>query len=284
MIEKTVVVTGASTGIGRACVKVLGANGFRVFGSVRKPEDAASLTQEFGKRFTPLMFDVTDEGAVKRGADEVRALLNGRRLGGLVNNAGIGLGGALAYMPIDTFRKQLEVNLTGVLISTQAFLPLLGSDKTLQGEPGRIVNMGSVGGRQAYPFMGPYHTTKFGLEGFTESLRRELMVFGVDASLVAPGSVKTEIWDKADKQDYSPYENTPYREAVQNMRKEVANIGAKGLPASRIGEAVLRQLTDAKPKTYRRVTPQPIQFWVMTSLPKRMIDRVIAKRMGLEKR
>jgi NAD(P)-dependent dehydrogenase (short-subunit alcohol dehydrogenase family) len=281
MVEKTVVVTGASSGIGWGCVKVLTGAGFRVFGSVRKEADGAKVAAEFGQAFTPVIFDVTDEAAVRRGADEVRKALGGRRLGGLVNNAGIALGGPLANMPIDTFRKQLEVNLTGVLISTQAFVPLLGSDPELTGEPGRIVNMGSVGGRHAFPFMGPYHASKYGLEGFTESLRRELMIYGIDATLIAPGSVATKIWGKAEDVDYSMYDNTAYREPMKAMTKQIAQIAAQGIPPERIGEAVLKQLTAAKPPVYRAVTSTPLTFWAGKNLPKRMIDNVIAKRMGL---
>jgi NAD(P)-dependent dehydrogenase (short-subunit alcohol dehydrogenase family) len=282
--QRTAVVTGASSGIGWGAVKVLAASGFHVFGSVRNESDGRKLAAEFGDRFTPLLFDVTDEAAVHRGADQVRAALGGRRLGGLVNNAGIALAGPLANIPIDVFRRQLEVNLTGVLIATQAFLPLLGSDPDLKGEPGRIVNIGSVGGRHAFPFMGPYHVSKYGLEGFTESLRRELMLFGVDATLVAPGTVATEIWGKADAVDYSTYDNTAYKASLQTMRKEVAGVAKGGFPPERIGEAILKQLTDAHPPVYRRVTPQPATFIAMTSLPKRMIDKVIARRMGLIKR
>lgn len=281
--QRTAVVTGASSGIGWGAVKVLAANDFHVFGSVRKESDGLKLAAEFGASFTPLLFDVTDEPAVHRGADQVRAALAGRRLGGLVNNAGIALAGPLANIPVDVFRRQLEVNLTGVLIATQAFLPLLGSDPDLKGEPGRIVNIGSVGGRHAFPFMGPYHVSKYGLEGLTESLRRELMLFGVDATLIAPGTVTTEIWGKADAVDYSIYDNTSFKIPLNSMRKEVAGIAKGGLPPERIGETILKQLTDANPPVYRRVTPQPVTFLAMTRLPKRMIDRVIAKRMGLAK-
>jgi NAD(P)-dependent dehydrogenase (short-subunit alcohol dehydrogenase family) len=277
-----VVVTGASSGIGWGTVSVLISHGFRVFGSVRKRDDADRLQTEFGTNFTPIVFDVTDEAAVRAGAEQVRSALGGKRLGGLVNNAGVALGGPLIYMSPDIFRKQLDINLVGVLLCTQAFAPLLGADPALQGAPGRIVNIGSIGGRTAYPFMGPYHTSKFGLEGFTESLRRELMIFGIDATLVTPGSVVTEIWDKADKDDYSEYDNTAYRGALAEMRKQVAGVASKGLRPERVGEIVFRQLVDAKPRTRRTVTPDPFTLWAMTNLPKRMIDGVIAKRLKLE--
>ena len=138
---KSVVVTGVSTGIGWGTTKVLTKAGFHVFGSVRKEADAQRLKQEFGDKFTPLLFDVTDVAAVKRGADQVRAALKGEKLFGLVNNAGIAVSGPLLELPVDDFRNQLEVNVTGPLIVTQAFAPLLGADATLKGQPGRIVNI-----------------------------------------------------------------------------------------------------------------------------------------------
>jgi short-subunit dehydrogenase len=129
--------------------------------------------------------------------------------------------------------------------------------------------------------MGPYHTSKFGLEGFTESLRRELMIFGIDATLVTPGSVKTEIWDKADRDDYSQYDATAYRDALGEMRKQVAGIGGKGIAPERVGEAIYHQLVDKRPRTRRTITPDPFTLWAMTSFPKRMIDGVIAGRLKL---
>ena len=162
---KSIVVTGVSTGIGWGCVRVLVGAGFRVFGSVRTVEDAERLSKEFGASFTPLIFDVTDEAAVRAAASKVASALCGATLFGLVNNAGIAVGGPLLYVKIDDFRRQLEVNLTGQLIVTQTFAPLLGVDQSRKGPPGRIVMMSSVGGRNALPFFGAYCAAKFGLEG-----------------------------------------------------------------------------------------------------------------------
>lgn len=279
----SVVITGVSSGIGWGATKVMIARGWRVFGSVRKAEDGARLAEEFGEAFVPLVFDVTDEAAVGAGAEQVRAALGGRTLGGLVNNAGIAVGGPLIHLPVDEFRKQLDVNLTGVLIATQAFAPLLGADASLEGKPGRIVNIGSVGGRTAFPLMGPYHVTKFGLEGFTHSLRRELTPFGIDVSLVGPGAVKSKIWDKAGETDVSAYEDTVYRDALAVYEKMMPEMNAKGLAPERIGEAIYRQLTDANPPVRKAVSPQPIQDWVIRHLPKRMVDGIVAGRMKLKR-
>ena len=279
---KSVVVTGASTGIGWGCVKILVKKSFKVFGSVRKQADADRLSKEFGSRFTPLLFDITDAAAVNAGAAKVASALSNETLSGLVNNAGIAIAGPLLYLDVDDFRKQLEVNLTGQLIATQAFAPLLGADTSRKGKPGRIVMIGSVGGRNASPFVGPYNTSKFGLEGFSESLRRELMLFGVDVIVVAPGAVATPIWDKAEQVDTSRYANTPYALALEKVRNYMLTTGRKGFPPEKIGRAVWRALTLAHPKVHYTVTPDRMQEFVVHTLPKRTVDNLIAGRLGLK--
>jgi NAD(P)-dependent dehydrogenase (short-subunit alcohol dehydrogenase family) len=279
---KSVVVTGASTGIGWGCVKVLSGNGYRVFGSVRKQADADRLAREFGANFVPLLFDVTDEAAVAAGARQVEAALGGETLSGLVNNAGIAVPGPLLYLKIDDFKHQITVNLTGQLIVTQAFAPLLGSDRSRRGPPGRIVMISSVGGKNASPFVGPYNASKFGLEGLSESLRRELMLFGIDVIIVAPGAVATPIWDKADAVDVSQYANTPYAGALNAVKDYMISNGKKGFAPEKLGEVVMKALTATTPKTRYTVTPDPFQNWMVNSLPKRMVDNIMARRLGLK--
>src|SRR5262245_20603635 len=210
-IMKSVVVTGASTGIGWATAKLLLDKGFRVFGSVRKQADADRLKGEFGANFTPLIFDVTDEPAVLAAAREVRAALNGEKLAGLVNNAGIAVTGPVLGLSVDDYRRQMDVNVIGPIIATQAFAPLLGADTSLKGPPGRIVMISSVAGRNGNPFSSAYCASKHAIEGFAESLRRELMLFGIDVIIIAPGPVKTPIWSKGQEAtDVSRYQNSPY--------------------------------------------------------------------------
>jgi len=280
---KSVVVTGSSTGIGWGITKVLISRGFRVFGSVRKAADGERLTKEFGANFTPLTFDVTDAQAVARGAEQVSVALGGETLSGLVNNAGIAVAGPLLYLKLDEFRQQIEVNLTGQLVVTQAFAPLLGADRSRTGAPGRIVMISSVGGKNANPFMGPYNASKFGLEGMAEALRRELMIFGIDVIIIAPGAVATPIWDKADSLDVQQYANTPYVKPLAAVKDYMLALGRKGLPPEKLGEAVHVALTVAKPKTRYTVTPQPLQNFLMLNLPKRVVDNMIAKQLGLRK-
>ena len=243
---RSVVVTGVSTGIGWGILKVLIGQGYRVFGSVRKAQDAERLTREFGEAFVPLIFDITDEAGVQTAAQQVREQLNGETLFGLVNNAGIAVPAPLMHQPIKEFRHQMEVNLIGQLIVTQAFLPLLGTDHSLKGNPGRVINMSSVSGTGGYPFLGAYAASKFALEGFSESLRRELMLYGIDVIIVGPGSVATPIWDKAEQLDISIYNGTEYADAIRHIYKYMIENGRKGYPPEKVGEIVLHALDDSK--------------------------------------
>jgi NAD(P)-dependent dehydrogenase (short-subunit alcohol dehydrogenase family) len=279
---QTVVVTGASTGIGWGCVKVLIASGSRVFGSARKQADADRLSTEFGPNFTPLLFDVTDEAAVAAGARQVEAALGSETLSGLVDNAGIAVPGPLLYLKTDDFEHQLTVNVTGQLIVTQAFAPLLGVDRSRSGVPGRIVMVSSVGGKNAMPFLGAYSASKFALEGMSESLRRELMPFGIDVIIVAPGTVATPIWDKADILDLTPFADTPYVPALRKLKAFMVANGRKGLPAEKLGETVKTALTLSNPKTRYTEAPNPIQNLMANTLPKRVVDRIIARQLGLK--
>ena len=279
--QKNVVITGTSTGIGWGAAKTLLGKGFRVFGSLRKPADARRLKAEFGDNFVPLLFDVTDEPAIYAAAAEVRSLLAGETLAGLVNNAGISVPGPVLELPIEDFRRQFEVNLIGVVTVTQAFAPLLGTDRQLHGRPGRIVNISSVGGLTATPFLAPYNASKFALEGLSESLRRELLIFGIDVIVIGPGAVVTAIWDKAEEVDLTPYRDTPYGPPLQRLRDYMLGLGKKGLPPERLGETIAQALTTSRPKTRYAVSPQPFQDFLGRTLPKRMLDRLIGRQLGL---
>jgi NAD(P)-dependent dehydrogenase (short-subunit alcohol dehydrogenase family) len=281
---QSVVVTGVSTGIGWSITKVLIQRGLRVFGSVRKTQDAERLSKEFGEQFVPLLFDVTDEGAVQAAAEQVRGQLNGETLFGLVNNAGIAAPGPLIHLPTEDFRHQLEVNLVSVLIVTKAFVPLLGVDRSLGGQPGRIVNMSSVSGKSAYPFVGAYAASKHGLEGFSETLRRELLLYGIDVIVVGPGPVVTPIWDKAEQTDVSLYENTDYVESARRAQEYMIRSGRNGLPAERIGKVVWHALATRNPRVRYAVVPGSfLRRWIPSLLPKRLIDRIVAKALGFKR-
>ena len=281
---QSVVVTGVSTGIGWGITKILIQNGYRVFGSVRKTQDAERLQSEFGQTFVPLIFDVTDEEKVHAAARQVRDQLNGETLFGLVNNAGVAVPAPLAHMPINEFRTQMEINLTGQLIVTQAFLPLLGMDRSLKGKPGRLINMSSTSGKRGAPFVGAYVTSKHALEGMSETLRIELMLYGIDVIIIGPGAVATPIWDKGEQADLTKYQHTEYVEAARKFQKYMVEDGRKGLPPEKIGEVVLHALTTSKPRVRYPVVPNMLKNWIIPMLlPKRYVDKLIAKGLGFWK-
>ena len=215
---KDVVVTGVSTGIGWGTTKVLLSKGFRVFGSVRKQADADRLQKEFGNAFVPLLKDITDADAVHKAAQKVGSLIGDRNLFGLVNNAGMVVSGPLLYLRISEYRRQLEVNTISPLVVIQAFAPLLGTDKKRHGPPGRIVTITSSGAKVAIPLLGAYSASKVGLEGMLDSLRRELMVFGIDVVIIEPGTVNTAMYDKGEKEDLSEFKQTEYWKACRTSR------------------------------------------------------------------
>ena len=278
---KSVVITGASTGIGWATAKLLLDRGFRVFGSVRKQADADRLRSEFGANFTPLIFDVTDEAAVLAAARDVRVALSGETLAGLVNNAGIAVAGPVLELAADEFRRQMDVNFIGPIVATQAFGPLLGVDPSLKGPKGRIVMVSSVAGRNGNPLMSAYSASKHAIEGLSESLRREMMLFGIDVIIVAPGAVKTPIWSKAEEVDLSGFSNSPFFPALGRIGQFMMQLGESGLPAERIADVIADALTLANPRVRYQITPDPMRHFITAVLPKRRVDKIIAKRLGL---
>jgi len=279
-----IVITGVSTGIGHAAAKLFTSKGIIVFGSVRNEADKARLQSECGENFRPLIFDVTDEKKVYDAANDVRQQLQGKTLWGLINNAGIVVQGALETLPISDLLKQLNVNLIGQLIVTQAFLPLLGTDKTLIGPPSKIINISSVAGKHAYPFMGAYSISKHGLEAFSEGLRRELMVHGIDVIIVGPGAIKTKIWDKARDEEVSKeMAQSVYKAAAFKLKEYMLTEADKhALPAETVANLLLHIMQSKHPKVRYAPVPQKWINWTIPNLlPKRFLDWGIAKKFGL---
>ena len=278
--RRVVVVTGASTGIGFATARVLIARGAHVLGSVRRTTDASRLRAELGEGFTPLVFDVTDEAAVRAAVPLVSERLDGSTLWGLVNNAGIAVGGPLIYQPLDEIRRHLEINVLGAIAAVQAFAPLLGADRTRKGEPGRVVNISSVAGRISAPFLGAYAASKRALEGMSHSLRRELMPFGIDVVIINPGSVATPIWDKAEATDASRYAHTEYAPLLSRFLAMALRSGRSGLPPEVVGEVVWKALSARRPRTFYAVVPRHLMNWTIPlALPARIVDHLIARRL-----
>jgi NAD(P)-dependent dehydrogenase (short-subunit alcohol dehydrogenase family) len=277
-----VVITGASTGIGRACALRLDRAGWRVFAGVRREQDASSLRAEAGGRLAPLILDVTDELGVRAAAERVREAVGGAGLNGLVNNAGIGVAGPLEFTALDDWRRQLEVNVIGQVAVTQAFLPLLRSAR------GRIVNIGSIGGRSSTPFAGPYAASKYAMEGVNDALRRELRKWGMWVAIVEPGSIATPIWDKAQDEGRALIDALPsegrelYGRDLEGVTRAVEKIAARGLPPDRVAEAVEHALSAKRPRA-RYLIGREAQARVLAErmLPARAFDAVMARVMGL---
>jgi NAD(P)-dependent dehydrogenase (short-subunit alcohol dehydrogenase family) len=272
-----VVITGASTGIGEACAFHLDALGFRVFAGVRDPADGERLTRAASDRLVPVHLDVTDAVSVKAAAETVVHALGDAPLSGLVNNAGIAVASPLEFVPLDALRSQLEVNVIGQVAVTQAFLPSLRRSR------GRIVNMGSVSGRFASPFMGPYSASKFALEALSDSLRLELRPWGIHVSILEPGVIATPIWRKSllaadELATGMPEEaHTLYGRAIEAIRQRVESIG--GVPAERVARVVAHALTARRPRT-RYVVGRDARVAVgLSYLPTRMRDWLVAKRL-----
>ena len=279
---KSVVVTGASTGIGWATAKLLLDRGFRVFGSVRKQADADRLKGEFGANFTPLLFDVTDEAAVLAAARDVRAALNGEKLAGLVNNAGIAVAGPVLGLSADEFRRQMDVNVIGPIIATQAFGPLLGADTSLEGGA-RADRDDLVGRRQER------QSADLGLFGVKACHRR--IVGGpaprTDAVRHRRHHRGARCGEDADLEQgrgtsiFLPTRTRRILPAMEKMRTFMLHLGANGLPPERIAETVYAALTLPRPKVRYSIVPDPVRVGMMKALPKRALDKIIAKRLGL---
>jgi NAD(P)-dependent dehydrogenase (short-subunit alcohol dehydrogenase family) len=276
---RSVVITGTSSGIGWSTAKVLAENGFRVFGSVRKWADAERLKSELGPQFQPLLFDVTDQVAVQTAASTVRAALGGHRLAALVNNAGIAPPSPLLDLSIEDFRYQIDTNLVGAVIAFKCFAPLLGTDPNLPGSPGRIINISSISGEIGTPFLAAYSASKFAIEGLSESLRRELLPFGIDVIVIVPGPVATPIWEKAATTAPGQFRDAAYATALRRIQMYI-EYGKRGMPPERVGAAVMRAITTPRPKIRYEVFSVPLLYRLCRALPSRLVDRLLGRLMG----
>lgn len=283
---KTVLVTGASTGIGAAAARHLAAKGWCVFAGVRKAADGDALKDGAEGDLRPIILDVTKPDDVAAAVRTVSEALGGQKLAGLVNNAGIARMGPLAIQFMDDFRAQFEVNVFGLMNATQAFVPLLGGDPERTGPPGRIVNITSVGGKLSAPFLGAYAATKHAVEALTDSLRRELVIYGIDAIAVGPGSVRTPIWDKAEADNaQQPYANSDWAGPLKAFEKVMLHGGQTGLPPEEIAKVIETALSDPKPKARYAPVPDKFTNWTIpTHLPKRVLDGIFQSRFGLKKK
>lgn len=276
-----VLVTGASTGIGHATALHLDRLGYRVFAGVRGEQDAQRLTDAASDRLRVIQpLDVTDADAIAAAAKTVEDELQGEPLKGIVNNAGVGVGGPLEAVDLDDFRRSLEVNTVAPLAVAQAFLPQLRRSK------GRIVNMSSIGGRVPQPLVGPYVTSKFALEAVTATLRTELLEWGIEVVAIEPGTISTPIWQKSSDQvdteleRMSPEHRALYEKRIEKARKVLARQDKRGAPPEKVAEAVEKALTAKRPKPRYLVGDAYVLLALHTLLPTRVWDRVLARLSG----
>ena len=276
----TVVITGASRGIGRACAQHLEASGFEVFAGVRD-RARAGLLDDAGGRIRLVDLDVSDPASVAAAASEVAAAVGDRGLAGLVNNAGFVVGGPLEHVPLDELRRQFEVNVFGVVAVTQRFLPLLRSGG------GRLVNVSSVAGLVAQPFLGPYSASKFALEALTDSMRLELRPFGIRVSLVEAGAIATEIWDASFEAADARMSALPqearalYGPAYARARAAMARLGRRATPPEAVARAVGHALGARRPRPRYRVGRTSTLVRLVSLLPDRMRDRLVRLYLGV---
>ena len=275
---KAIVVTGASTGIGRACALRLDRLGFRVFAGVRRAEDGEVLRSAASHGLVPVIMDVTDAETIRTAAECVEREVGEAGLWGLVNNAGIVVAGPLEYLPIEEMRRQIEVNVIGQVAVTQAFVPLL------RRAGGRIVNIGSISGRLALPLLGPYCASKFALEAVTAALRMELASSGIAVSIVEPGGIATPIWRKGLSRGDELAAAMPaelherYGNIIARQRARAMLSDLKGLSPDVVARSVAHALTSSRPKRryimgrsarmgeVSRLIPESLREWLILRL------------------
>lgn len=274
-MSRSVVITGASTGIGRACALQMAKIGWRVFAGVRKEEDAQSLRDE-NSRLDPLFIDVADQSSIEAAQKTVEAEI-GDHLDGLVNNAGIGVGGPLEFIPRDDLRMQFEVNVIGLVATTQAFLPAIRAAR------GRIVNIGSVAGRApAIPLAAPYSASKWAVEAVTDALRVELKPWDIHVAVVEPGNISTPIWEKTQRAlgKIPPEGQELYRDVIRTGHDVVDLMERSGVPPEKVARVVEHALTARRPR-YRYLVgiDARVRTHVEGRVPHRIRDRMFVRLM-----
>ena len=270
-----ILVTGASTGIGRACAIRFAELGYRTFAGVRRLSDGEGLRAHPSGKLEPVLLDVTSPESI----DGALAVIGDDPLAGLVNNAGIALTGPLELLSLESWRRQFEVNVIGLVAVTQACLSLLRRGR------GRIVNVGSIAGRSALPGSGAYDASKFAVEAITDALRMELHPWGISVSVIEPGAVVTPIWEKSLgeaeelRSRVVPERYALYRGLMAAVREEADAAARKALPVSAVVKAVVHALTARKPKT-RYVLGRDAWLWLLLNLlPDRWRDRLILSKI-----
>ena len=277
---RSVFITGASTGIGRATALRLDGSGWRVFAGVRKEEDAESLRAAASERLVPVFLDVTEPEQIAAAAARVEEESDDG-LHGLVNNAGVAIPGPLETIPLEDFRRQIEVNLVAYVAVTQALLP------QLRAAEGRIVFLSSIGGRVAFPFGGPYHASKFATEAIGDVFRQELRPWGLKVAIVEPGSIDTPIWERGQRKGEeieakAPQTSQLYGAALEKFRKVIEDTAERGIPPEKVAKAIAHALESNRPKTrYLVGLDAKVQAKLKPLIPTPLFDRVVARQLNL---
>lgn len=277
---RSVLVTGASTGIGRATALRLDAAGWKVFAGVRDEVAAEALKADGSERLLPVFLDVTEPDQIAAAAELVERESEGG-LDGLVNNAGVAIPGPLETVPLEDFRRQLEVNLVAYVAMTQAMLP------QIRPAEGRVVFISSIGGRIAFPFGGPYHASKFGTEAIGDVFRQELRPWGLKVAIVEPGSIDTPIWERGQRKGEeieakSPKTNLLYGAAIEKFRKVIEDTAERGIPPEKVAKAISHALESPRPKSrYLVGLDAKVQARLKPLIPTSLFDRLVARQLNL---
>lgn len=282
-MAETILITGTSTGVGYGTAKVFTRTGYRVIATVRNIEDAERLKRELGENLYPVLCDVTYPEQVATLPEYVKKISENGWLNGLINNAGIEMVDPAEFQSMDDIRSQFETNVFGLISVTKVLLPLLGTDTNAQGHTGRIINVSSVGGVIALPFLSSYAATKFAVEGYSHSLRRELRLFEIKVVIIGAGAVKSEIWRK-DKLDSKSYKGTAFETPFEKLKSmmQTAELGAK--TEESIGEFILKIHKARSPKPRYAFTPNKFFNWTLPSiLPHSWLDGLFNMMLAIKK-
>ena len=282
MNKKSILITGVSSGIGQGTLSYFVKKDFHVYGSVRNSKDANKLKKIFRENFTPLIFDVTKEAQVKKAASIVKKDLKNSNLLALVNNAGVAISGPILLQKVKDFEKQININLNGAFRVLKFFAPLCGAEKNNNSKKGVIFNISSISGKIGMPGVGAYTASKFGLEGLSHSLRRELIRYGVDVVIIGPGPIKSEIFDKIDKKFLETLKKSDYAKVAKNIPKRMKNAKKIAFPAEEVGKLIFNALHDPNRKTRYTITPNKLMYWTLPMLiTDRMLDKMVTKRSDI---
>lgn len=278
-MERPVLITGVSSGIGEAAAKYLMDRNFPVLGSVRQLADAKKLQKLYPDLFTPLQFDITDKEAVRQAYKEVSEMVKDSGLAALVNNAGIAVSGPMQHVKEEYMRKQMEVNFFALIDVTQVFLPLLGASMDSPYPPGRLINVSSLSGRIVRLMMGPYSASKHAVEAVSDAFRRELSLYGIKVIIIEPGPIDTEIWEKAKEED-NPYMDSDYSFILSQRQRIIKQNQNMAISAEKVAQKIYAGITKKSPKErYIVVARKWLVKIILYLTPTSLVDWLFTKPM-----